>query len=216
MKPKHTELVRDSLVDKFLRDLREKPLEWVAEHYIFEGTPYVFSDQPKLMEELTNHLSNELDLKSENIRIIGSAKVGFSLNPDNFPRRFSDTSDIDVLVVDEILFDKIWTNVLKWHYPRRLSGLSGNDRDWMRKRRRDVYWGWLHPERIRYDGLSFPEVLKPLRDTSTTWFNAFRSLSRHSEFATRHISGRLYRNWSHARMYHVYTLRQIRENITSH
>lgn len=203
----------NTVLDNFKSDLTSQPLDWVADNYIFQGTPFVFKGQPELIDVMASYLSDQLDLISENICIIGSAQVGFSLSPDKFPRAFSETSDIDVLVVDEKLFDEIWMIVLKWHYPRRLAGLGGNDSPWMRNRRKELYWGWFHPDKIRYEGLSFPEVLKPLRDISTEWFNAFRSLSRYSEFAGRNVSGRLYRTWEHARSYHLDTLRQIKDNI---
>lgn len=206
-------MMAHSPVDDFEKDLRTRSLEWVANHYIFEGTPYIFRDRPEIVNMLSTHLSRQLELSSENIRIIGSAKVGFSLSPDNFPREFSNTSDIDVLVVDEKLFDEIWMSVLNWHYPRRLSGLGRVDSCWMSARRNDLYWGWFHPDRIKYKGLSLPEVLKPLRDISTSWFNAFRSLSRYPEFSGRHVSGRLYRSWSHARLYHLDALRKIKETV---
>lgn len=203
----------NTVLDNFKSDLTSQPLDWVADNYIFEGTPFVFKDQPESTRVLIDHLSAELGLMANNLRIIGSAKIGFSLDPNNFPRDFTDRSDIDVLVVDEQLFDTIWMIVLKWHYPRRIAGLFGDDHQWMRKRRKDLYWGWLHPDKIRYEGLSLPEVLRPLRDISTKWFNAFHSLSLYSELSGRNVSGRLYRSWDHARSYHCDTLQQIKDNI---
>ena len=203
-----------SLAD-FRNDLLSQSLDWVADHYLFEGISYVFRESPNLLESFTGHLFDELGFGPENVRIVGSAKVGFSLSLDNFPRAFSDTSDIDVLIVNEALFDQIWFNILTWHYPRRQLHLGGSDSIWMRTRRKDLYWGWLHPDKIKYEGLSLPEVLKPLRDISTSWFNAFHSFSRYPEFADRQVSGRLYRSWDHARLYQIDSLRQIKQQVSS-
>ena len=200
-------------VDEFRRALLTRPLDEVVREYIFEGLPYVFRDTPGLMQALRSHLSNDLGISAESTIVIGSAKIGFSLSPDTVFRQFSDESDIDVLVVDERIFDDIWKIVLKWHYPRRIRGLGGMDGSWGRRRRRDLYWGWFVPDKIKYEGLSFPEVLKPLRDISTVWFNAFRSLSRFPEFSRRNITGRLYRTWDHALLYHADGLRQIKESL---
>ena len=202
-----------TLIDEFKKDLVSRSIEWIAKFYLFEGTPYVFRNKPELTKELAAHLSSELNISFQNIRLIGSAKVGFSLSLDNFPREFSDRSDIDVLIVDEALFDEIWMYLLKWHYPRRLSSLGQVDGRWMRKRRKDIYWGWFHPDKIRYQGLSLPNDLRPLRDISTSWFNAFRGLSNYPDFAERNVSGRLYRSWEHARLYHVDGLRQIKKTV---
>jgi hypothetical protein len=75
--------------------------------------------------------------------------------------------------------------------------------------------GLVCPGQIKYEGLSFPEVLKPLRDISTAWFNAFRGLSRIPDFSRRNITGRVYRTWDHAFLYHADGLRQIKESLTS-
>lgn len=201
-------------ISDFELDLLTKDIDWVIDEYIFGGDVYVYRDSPVTGDILLSHLAETLEVITEDVRIVGSAKIGFSLSPDNYPRRFSVTSDVDVVIVNEELFDRIWTTILRWHYPRRRIGFSGANGDWMRGRRKDVYWGSIYPEKIKYRGLYFPEALAPLRDISTRWFNAFRSLSRKPEFADRNVSGRLYRTWDHARLYHTYGLLQIKGNLT--
>jgi hypothetical protein len=115
-------------------------------------------------------------------------------------------------VVDERLFDTVWHTLLQWHYPRRLT-LPREDWGWAKARRKDLYWGWFVPSQIRFNGLSLPAALKPLRDCSTLWFNTFRSLTNYPEFAKRDVNGRLYRTWEHVRLYHAEGLRQVREIV---
>ena len=203
-------------IDQFKELLATKPLEDIVTEYVFSGVPFVFRNQPDGVDALRQHLSKALGLIPENILVVGSAKIGFSLNPDRFPRQFSSFSDIDVLVVDSGLFDRIWTAVLKWHYPRKGSQLGGQDAPWMRNIRRHIYWGAIMPNNIRYVGLSLPEVLEPIRDLSTAWFDAFHSLSLYPEFSAWDISGLLYRSWEHARLYHVEGLRRIKVQLRIH
>lgn len=199
--------------DEFKTILAEQPLEEIVRDHVFEGVPFAFKDRPVLMETLREHLVRRLNVAGEGVTVVGSGKLGFSLSPDGFPARFSAKSDIDVAVVDQGLYDQIWFAMLKWHYPRRTGRLPEQDHKWSTVRQRELYWGWFTPNRIRYDGLSFPAALRPLRDISTSWFNAFRSLSLYPQFADREISGRLYRTWDHAMLYHVDGLRQIRDSI---
>lgn len=201
-------------VDEFKEILLRIPLQEVVKTYIFQGTPYVFRNSPRLSRVLRDHLCSQLDLSEQNIIVVGSAKIGFSLSPDNFPRRFSDHSDIDILVVDQDLFDKVWETMIKWNYPKRFR-LEGADWNWAKKRREELFWGWFAPDKIRFEGLSLPEVLKPLRDISTSWFNAFRSLGQYNEFAARDVSGRLYRSWRHALLYQSEGLRLIKEAMNA-
>jgi len=200
-------------IDKFKSELLNDSLEGVVRRYIFSGTPFIFKDCPEKFRSLKKHLCERLGALEENVKIIGSAQTGFSLNPDSFPRQFHNASDIDVLVVDEGLFDYIWRAILSWHYPRRAQRLPREDWTWKLKRTDEIYWGWFCPDKIRFDGLSRPEALKPLRDVSTKWFNAFRGLARYSEFASRVVSGRLYRTWEHAMLYHVNGLKTIQNRL---
>jgi hypothetical protein len=204
-------------VDDFKQLLLSQPLSNLVEDHIFQGFPFVFRQTPEALDVLKRHLFSELGADPDNISIVGSARIGFSLNPDNFPRGFSEASDIDVLIVDKGLFDEIWTALLKWNYPRRrLSKLGKIDGDWTYQRRKDIYWGWFVPDEIRFEGLSFPDALEPIRDLSTKWFNAFHSLSQYSnhvEIARREINGRLYRTWNHASLYHEEGLRLLRSSL---
>lgn len=188
----------------------------IMQEHLFEGLPFVFRDTPQTLGVLKSHLAAELGVDASNIVVVGSARLGFSLNPDKFPRQFSDTSDIDIVIVDKGLFDKVWTTLLRWNYPRRLVKLGKADGDWVYQRRKDIYWGWFTPDRIRFEGISYPDALQPLRDLSTRWFNAFHSLSQysdHAELARREASGRLYRTWSHASLYHEEGLRVLRSTL---
>ncbi len=201
-------------VEDFKTSLLNERLETVVREYVFAPQSYVFRAHPEQEARLLNLLGDGLKTNCDDITIVGSAKIGFSLNPDNFPRSFSDESDIDVAVVNQALFDHIWRTILKWNYPRRLK-LRGDERGWASDRRYDVYWGWFIPDRIRFEGLLFPEALKPLRDTSTAWFNTFRGLSQYAEFSGRDVSGRLYRSWDYALLYHMDGLRQLRGTLQS-
>ena len=196
-------------IEQFKTILLNQPLEETVQKHIFSGHPFAFRANPSTLTVLTNHLNKQLNLQPTNICVVGSGKTGFSLNPNNFPRRFSSSSDIDVIAIDQLMFDTVWTTLLKWHYPRRRAKLYGDDRLWIGHRKSDLYWGWFVPDKIRFDGLSFPSVLKPIRDISANWFNAFQSLSQLDEFLGRNVSGRLYRTWDHAVLYHVEGLRLL-------
>jgi hypothetical protein len=195
--------------DTFRDLLLTRPLGDIVRDYIFEGTPFVFRSQPQGMNTLRRHLCPRFNLKGDNVIVIGSAKIGFSLNPDSYFAPFTEESDIDVLVVDEKLFDEAWSLMLQWNYPLRRPGIR-----WHANRKSNLYWGWFEPARLKFQQITFlPPRLAPLRDMSTRWFQAFRGLALYPEFASRDVSGRLYRTWDHARLYHEEGLRQILEAI---
>src|SRR6266567_7756001 len=86
-------------VSEFKKLLFSRPLEEIAKSEVFTGIPYVFAQQPATMERLKKHLNDHLGIARDDIVVIGSAQIGFSLSPDNFPRAFTNDSDIDVLLV---------------------------------------------------------------------------------------------------------------------
>src|SRR4051812_12444952 len=99
--------------EEFSDAVMSRPLGDVVEEYLFQGTPfgavpYVFRMRQGDMQVLTDHLSSALQVKPENIVVVGSAKIGFSLSPDKYYQPFTNRSDIDVVIVDENLFDTIW------------------------------------------------------------------------------------------------------------
>ncbi len=188
--------------------LLTESLDALVRCYVLGGPAFAFRDDFGAFTAMVDHLVERLGVEPAGITVVGSGKVGFSLSPDRFPRKFGEESDIDVLVVDEALFDSAWYTMLEWNYPRRYK-LPGGEHRWARQRQEDLYWGWFAPDRIRYEGLQFPESLAPLRDLSAKWFDAFQSLGLLPPFASRHVSGRLYRTWDHAHRYHVAGLRRL-------
>lgn len=200
-------------IEEFKELLRRDAAEKITADHVFGGDLFLAQKFPRVLNTLRRHLCPRFSLDEENVIIIGSAKIGFSLAPDSFPRIFTKNRDIDVLVVSEPLFDTYWQTMLRWHYPRRLERLPGADWDWVKSRRRDLYWGWFHPDKIGYEGLTFPEVLKPLRDLKTKWFDSFQSLSLYDEFFGRDVNGKLYRTWEHALLYQASGLRQIQARL---
>src|ERR1043165_2698801 len=50
-------------------------------HFIINNVPYAFKSKPLLYEQITQYLSDMLGLSTNEIKLIGSAKTGFSISP---------------------------------------------------------------------------------------------------------------------------------------
>lgn len=191
--------------------LATRPLDQVVQDQIFDGEVHFFRNNARHYDLLRDHLVPRLRIASRsNLKVIGSAKLGFSLDPAAFPRAFSEQSDINVIVVDEELFDRFWLAVLQWHYGQPEKILVDHAREWMRQRRYEVYWGSFDPARILPVNIQDPARLREIRDFSHSWFDAFQSLTRLNPFAGRKVSGHLYRTWRHALLYQVSGLTEIK------
>jgi len=133
------------------------------------------------------------------------------MKPGRNLKSFSDTSDIDVVIVNNELFDRLWIALLEAAYPRewipqRLGG-------WLRARRKELYTGWLTPLEIKLDIEIFGPKAKPVLDFNAQWFNALKQASRHPPRRHEDVTGRLYRTWRHAELYHLNSLSALRREL---
>jgi hypothetical protein len=90
-----------------------------------EGTPHAFSDLPMLYEIVRAWLSSRLEINPLEIKLIGSARTGFSLAPPpNFGRPFDSNSDLDIVVVSNSLFSKCKIAFEQWKTDYQLANVT--------------------------------------------------------------------------------------------
>jgi hypothetical protein len=177
-----------------------------------DSPPYVFETQPATWDTFRDALVGSLGVARAEIRIVGSGRFGFSMKPGLNLREFRDTSDIDVVIVNSALFDELWVSMLDAAYPRApiLPKWGG----WIAKRRNELYTGWLTPLKIRLDVTIFGAKARPVLDFNLRWFNALKKASQHPPRRHEDITGRLYRTWRHAELYHLHSLGELRKDLT--
>jgi len=178
----------DVLLDPCLRD---------------DQTPYVFEPKPSTWNVFRDELGSGLDISPADIRIVGSARFGFSMTPGRNLHRFRDSSDIDVIVVNSDRFDELWLALLEAAYPRGWAVAELSRQGWLSKRKDEIYTGWLSPREIKLDSTIFGSKADPVLRFNTRWFNTLKQASRHPPRRHSDISGRLYRTWRHAELYHL-------------
>ena len=178
-----------------------------------DQTPYVFQPRPTAWDTFRNELVSKLSISRNDVRVIGSGRFGFSMKPGNNFKRFADTSDIDVVIVNAVLFDQLWLALLEAAYPRPPITEMPRVGGWLRKRRYELYTGWLTPLEIKLDSKIFGAKAKPVLEFNARWFNALKQASRHPPRRHADISGRLYRTWEHAELYHLNSLAALRNAL---
>ena len=173
-----------------------------------DRAPYVFQSRPQSWDAFRGELASGLYVSRSDIRVVGSGRFGFSMKPGYNLRSFSDTSDIDVVIVNADLFDQLWLALLAAAYPRPpvTNELGG----WLDKRRKDLYTGWLTPLEIKLDRTIFGEKAAPVLDFRGRWFNTLKRASQHPPQRHEDITGRLYRTWQYAELYHLNSLAALR------
>lgn len=177
----------------------------ILDDFLFRGLPFSFSEQPTIHRAMVRDLSRGLKVPEQDICVVGSARIGFSLSPFKFGVPFNQSSDLDIVVVSSSLFDPSWTDILtNRHVP--WSSLRKTTRNRLNEHRENhyIYNGWITPHFVA-------EAL----GIGAQWLDTFNGLSRIPVLSTRPVSGRLYRTWDHARFYHHWSLRRVREKLVN-
>lgn len=84
-------------------------------HIIVNNTPFVFRNVPLLYEQIIQYLSDLLSIESGSVKLIGSAKTGFSVSPTpNYGKIFSENSDLDFTIINEAVFGTLCKEYEAW------------------------------------------------------------------------------------------------------
>lgn len=176
-----------------------------------DETPYVFETNDAAWGAFRSEIAAAVGVAPENIRVVGSARFGFSLKPGNNLRSYADSSDIDLVVVGEDLFDRLWLALLRAFYPR--PPFTTTVGGWLKERQKEVYTGWLTPMAMPFDYRIHGQRVKEVLDIRFTWFTAMKNASRHPVKRHEDISARLYRTWRHAELYHLHSVMALRKSL---
>jgi hypothetical protein len=180
-------------IDEFKRRCARQTADEIVDEVILPGPArHVPSEnQAYLCESLARSFglaSTDIDL-----RIVGSAKLGFSISEKSkdgvcYPRyrSFSALSDIDTAVVSPKLFRAIWDELSVFaHGQAWMPWNSGKLGDYM------VY-GWLRPDH-------FPKGQR-IR-MCDNWWDFFRRSSRDTRFNRRSVRGGLFYSMNDLKRY---------------
>ncbi|MFZ1700210.1 MAG: hypothetical protein WBO10_05845 [Pyrinomonadaceae bacterium] len=163
-------------IAEFQRIIRVTDKTTIVRRIILERGCEMLS--PEIENNLCGAVSKRFDVDEENIHIVGSAKLGFSIKPKSRYQAFHDDSDIDLAIADPSLFERVWTEVHAyvqtgefWEKEREFYGYLQN--------------GWIRPDLLP-NANSF--------DFTTTWWNYFNALTASGRFGRYPIRGAIYMN----------------------
>ena len=104
-------------------------------HFIVNNIPYAFKDKPILYERITQYLADKLQISPTEIKLIGSAKTGFSISPlPTYGKPFGRHSDLDFSIINEELFNKLKDEFNKWSVRFKSKQIEANNL------REEFYW----------------------------------------------------------------------------
>jgi predicted nucleotidyltransferase len=183
-------------IQRFNRDLADMTPSAVVQRHITQGECYALDGEQhiKLRMEVAGHFK----VNPNQIVVVGSSKLGFSIAPRKRYRPFHDGSDIDVAVVSPALFDNIWRQAFDYRMDTGVIWEGGSDfADYL-------FRGWIRPDMLPTGG-RFPS-----RDD---WFDFFRRLSGSGSYGRYQVKGGLYREWHHLERYQALSVVKCQQEL---
>jgi hypothetical protein len=188
--------------DEFIADLQKEKPEWVVSKWILERpTPYFFQKDHLAYIQWKNQLATKLGVDPHSIIVVGSANIGFSLNPDKNWKSFDDESDIDIAIISSDHFQQAWY-FLRHIKPAERYRLS--------KEMQTVITS--HETTYVYCGAIAAEMILGLLPFGEKWMAGIGEMNKESPLG--HTIGlRIYKDIESLRDYTIHTFKKLRAKL---
>lgn len=157
--------------------------------------PFVFDNRENDYFEFRNIIAKHFNIGFHEVFIVGSAKLGYSYYKDSM---FSLDSDIDVVLVNESLFENYYHNVCEYQYDID-NGLVTTTQDERKEYNKFLkYWvkGWMRPDKLP------PKIQNSA--IKSEWFSFFESISYgKSSVGDYKVSGGLFKSYQYLEKYYT-------------
>jgi len=185
-------------------DSEEQRLRFVQKH-LFHGLPQVFNGNEEGYFDFRNKIAEKFQISFHEVFIVGSAKLGYSYFKNTY---FDYDSDIDVVIVNEKLFDRFFYQIADYQYQldRAYKTIDIREQKMYNQFLQYLVKGWMRPDKLP---TSFQiEVLK------TEWFEYFATLSYgRSEVGNYKVAAGLFKNYDFLSKYYTRTVEDARDKL---
>ena len=165
------------LFDQYKKDLNALPAIQIVRKHIIYGESCILSQHKYF--DLRSEIAERFQLHPNEVLVVGSAKLGFSIAPDKLYRPFCDESDIDVVIVSSRLFDEIWEAAFSY-------SLGGGDWPASEAFIECLFQGWIRPDK-------FPR--SDIFEAGKDWWDFFQGITNSGVYGNYKIAGALYKSW---------------------
>jgi hypothetical protein len=172
-------------------DIRTLSPDIFASQHIFEAVPFIFDGDLRAYVRWKTELSARLSIDPRAVAIVGSASLGFSLNPDKNLKKFDDTSDVDVAVVSYRHFEAAWDHLRK--LGAALTAMTVEAQNAVQAHRR----------RYVFDGTIATDFILQYLPFAAEWLPAFAHMAGVAPTENRDIRARIYRDFDSLREYQL-------------
>jgi hypothetical protein len=187
--------------DKFEQKLLDLsiPEREIVQQHIIHGNPFIFSQNEDLYFKMKKDISDYFKIYPDNVMMVGSAKLGFSISPQKLWKDFREESDIDAVIVSDKIFDLYWQDLFEFNI--ELTARSEHEQIMYNSFIDYFFRGWIRPDLFPFNFNKKDE-----------WFTFFRNIS-YKTYGPQKITCAIYRNMFFFESYHVKNLKLIRNGL---
>lgn len=162
------------MLDDFKADLQSFSDVQIVRKYILNGGCHALTDNQHY--QLKERISEHFGIQFNDVIVVGSGKLGFSIKPSKRYQTFGEESDIDVAVVSTDLFTKIWEDA---HQFKKSGAYWPRCSDFFRY----LSEGWIRPDKLpNSEYFKFTEY----------WWKFFNGVTASKDFGPFKIRAGLY------------------------
>lgn len=197
----------------------------LAKVFLLEGTPYVFESSPMKYVIFREQVAERFSVGSQDVCIVGSAKLGFSPSPVKFGKQFKEESDVDVVVISEELFHFGSFELFKSlnyvappvHVARNAKPEKGRSatvqvdaRDWvkMKEALRNYTFNNFNPSLLPGENTLRQDIFDKITSTAGLF------LALEPQVFVSKIRCRIFKSWKAAEGYYANSLRQLKSALS--
>jgi hypothetical protein len=195
-----------SRMNSFKQDLPNESAYSIFLNYIVFGDCYAMNDAKHLhlRDTVAEHFRmRNFHVYPNEVIIVGSAKLGFSIAPDKRYNPFSETSDIDIAIASSQLFDELLQEVFDWTESGSAEALA-----WPNRAKR-IFTDYLLRGWFRPDKLPSATYCELCRD----WWEFFEQLPSTGEYGSSKIRAGVYKSWHYLERYHTGSINKCKQDL---
>ena len=159
------------------------------------GDCYVLKDDAYF--DLKMEIADHFKVHPNEVLMVGSGKLGFSIVNSKRYRPFGDTSDIDMAIISPTRFDSIWHSVYEYSFS---GGYWPDEKSF----KEYLFRGWIRPDK-----------LPPSKRFAVCedWWDFFRGLTYRGSYGPYKIAAGLYRSWDFLESYLGVCINECRSDL---
>lgn len=196
--------------EEFIEDLKIKGsrdifLDYLQGNNVWYFTDFLKAEEPSIAyDKFKKFVSQSLDVNFNNISIVGSSKIGFSMNPEKGFRDFCSEhddpkmiSDIDLIIVSNKFFHKFWEAYLELFNEK-------------------VNFGYAYVTSTIFRKFVSIKNPKPINPFFREWIAKMDQFNKDYQiiFGIKHeINYRIYESWEAVELYHLKGIQELKEKI---